>query len=439
MQNNNNIEKDDFGLLMKQRLENAQIPVDENLWAGIEQRLPKKNKTVPFWWWTAISGVAAIAFIMFTIKPFDQYLPHQTETTVTSENSNLKQNDENMAIVSKPDETHAVQTVTAEQISKIIDKTFNKSRSRSTANKFLTRKQTIDTTGMEKEILQLGKNNKIDNVIADERSTVTQPIAEIETSAENTQDIAANNKVQREEIKHIDQLPDLQPDADKTYTPPKHELDKPLFAAAFSTGGGADFGGIKNMEPEAMNDKIVNAETKYMSIMAPKDFLYITHLPPVSFGLKINKEFSKNLSIESGIIYTYMSSIYKDALMQKVNADLNLHYVGIPVNILLKISQHKKWQIYLAGGGMVEKGIRSVYNQRTYVGNYEYTTVAKTKIEGFQYSVSGATGFSYQIFNHISFYAEPSITYYFENNQPMSARTEQPLIVGLNAGLRFGL
>ena len=88
---------------------------------------------------------------------------------------------------------------------------------------------------------------------------------------------------------------------------------------------------------------------------------------------------------------------------------------------------------------MIEKGLRSIYNQYTYSGNYTYKTVAKTKNAGLQWSMSRATGFLYDIFRDISTFFEPSVTWYFDNNQPRSARTQQPLVVGFNAGLRFKL
>ena len=61
---NNNIEKDAFAAMIKNRLENAQAPIDEGLWAEIEQRMQKKRRVIPFWLWTTLGGVAAIAFIV---------------------------------------------------------------------------------------------------------------------------------------------------------------------------------------------------------------------------------------------------------------------------------------------------------------------------------------------------------------------------------------
>jgi hypothetical protein len=62
----------------------------------------------------------------------------------------------------------------------------------------------------------------------------------------------------------------------------------------------------------------------------------------------------------------------------------------------------------------------------------------ESSIDGLQWSLDGAMGIDYKIQRNISLFVEPKITYYLQNNQPMSSRTEMPLNVGLNGGLRIG-
>jgi hypothetical protein len=40
---------------------------------------------------------------------------------------------------------------------------------------------------------------------------------------------------------------------------------------------------------------------------------------------------------------------------------------------------------------------------------------------------------------HVGLYADPSLRYYFDNGQPKSIRTSQPLMLGLDLGLRIKL
>jgi len=107
------------------------------------------------------------------------------------------------------------------------------------------------------------------------------------------------------------------------------------------------------------------------------------------------------------------------------------------LNVIVKLWNNPNWEIYLSGGGMVEKGIRSVYVQNQYVFNQTITTTAATNIDGVQWSVNGAVGTTYKIRRNLGIFFEPKIAYYFNNNQPISARTEQPVVLGLTAGLRI--
>jgi len=182
---------------------------------------------------------------------------------------------------------------------------------------------------------------------------------------------------------------------------------------------------------------IVNAPTNYTSIMAPNDFQDITYTPPVSFGLVVRKNITKTLSLESGLVYTYLLTTFKNSGTQQNEARLHLHYIGVPLNVIVTLWNNPKWEIYLSGGGMVEKGIRSVYVQNLYVSNQTITTTAATSIEGVQWSVNGAVGTTYKIKRYLGIFFEPKISYFFDNNQPISARTDQPVVIGLSAGIRF--
>lgn len=441
MQNNNNIEKDAFGEMMRNRLENVQAPLDEGLWTDIEKRMQKKRRVIPFWFWTTLGGVAAIAFIVLTLRPFGNFTPDNKEDIETlSQNNSIQPSASNTT--DKTNNNNTLKNSNPVQIPIKNNKTLSENTIHSSSKKTDHAKNIINTDKMVNGTLE-EKENLTGNIVSEIKkndvainSNNDKEIAKVDITNQSDNNIVLKDQP---ETKKYDQLNDLQAENERVYTSPKHLSDEITLAAAFGSGSGSEFSSSGFINNAPMRAKIVDVETVYTNIMSASDFSSITHLPPVSFGIKINKEFAKDWSVESGLVYTYMSSLYKDVISQNVNADLNLHYLGIPVNINWNIVNKKKWNIYISGGGMIEKGLRSIYNQHTFVGSYEYTTVAKTKIEGIQLSISGATGFSYLIYNDIAFYAEPSITYYFKNNQPMSARTNQPLIVGFNAGLKFRL
>ena len=74
MQDNINTNKPDaFSELMKQKLENHQLPVDLNDWSAIEKRLNKKGKRkiIPLWMWLPM-GSAAVLTLLFTLRSFNE-------------------------------------------------------------------------------------------------------------------------------------------------------------------------------------------------------------------------------------------------------------------------------------------------------------------------------------------------------------------------------
>jgi hypothetical protein len=171
----------------------------------------------------------------------------------------------------------------------------------------------------------------------------------------------------------------------------------------------------------------------------PKDFSKIVHHPPVSIGLSIRKELTHTVSIESGLNYTYLYSEFENKIPQQ-DAKLELHYLGIPVNLVVNLfgAHYAKWNMYVSAGGMVEKGLFSHYVQNEYMNNTSIsTTFNEQPIDGLQWSVQAALGIDYKISRNYRIYFEPKVSYYLDNNQPFSSRTEHPFVPGLNAGIRY--
>ena len=98
-----------------------------------------------------------------------------------------------------------------------------------------------------------------------------------------------------------------------------------------------------------------------------------------------------------------------------------------------------KWEVYISGGGTIEKGLRSIY-QQTQNNTYQtWVTTAQTNIDGLQFSANSALGVGYKIMPKIGIFFEPQFSYYFQNNQPISIRSHQPAVFSMQVGLRYNL
>lgn len=161
-----------------------------------------------------------------------------------------------------------------------------------------------------------------------------------------------------------------------------------------------------------------------------------SYLPPLSAGLSVAKMLGKSVFVESGLRYTYLNTVYKNS---NADANLRLHYIGIPVNIGIRFGGNRKWYFYTSAGMMLEKGLWSVYTQNIYYSNSTYNTNISASIDGVQLSANVSAGVGYYLSKQFSLYLEPEMGYYFDNNQPESSRTENPLSVGIKGGVRFHL
>lgn len=172
-------------------------------------------------------------------------------------------------------------------------------------------------------------------------------------------------------------------------------------------------------------------------LMKIEDYSDFKYSLPLSFGITARMPLSERWSIESGLVYTYLSTKMKGRNIYKVDGELNLHYLGIPVNIVANIWKRSNWNIYISGGVMLEKGLSSAYTEKVYYGDRITPTTRRTSIKGIQTSLNGALGFTYVFYNNWGIYLEPKIYYYFDNNQPISTRTDHPFGVGIGAGVRY--
>lgn len=154
---------------------------------------------------------------------------------------------------------------------------------------------------------------------------------------------------------------------------------------------------------------------------------------PLAFGVQARVPLGKGFSAGFGLNLTYLVSQY-DALVNSVyHAGVynQLWYVGIPVNLYYNIFDTPEFGAYAFVGGAAEK---CVY-QRYVFGS----DVLSEKVDGIQYSADLGIGLEYWFAPKMGIYADPSIVYYFDNLQPLSIRTQQPLQMRFEVGLRFKL
>ena len=165
---------------------------------------------------------------------------------------------------------------------------------------------------------------------------------------------------------------------------------------------------------------------------------------PVSAGVGVKIGLSPRWAVGIGANYTMLSRTFYGKYT-KVNPDGTIssstssdirntqHYVGIPVNAYFNIISQDRVSLYTYGGGSVEKCISDDYNVLSTAISH------KEKVDGLQFSANAGIGVEFAIGKNLGIYIDPSLRYYFDNGQPESIRTVQPLMFGFEMGLRVNL
>lgn len=412
-----NSQADNFSNTIKEKVYNHQTPIDAECWNEIELQIkPSQKKSM---WWVSSSIAAAIAIIVLLVV-FRTNKNNIINEIKIQEHSDLKLgkdfktnkkeiNDQNFKIDKYADSQPSKQTYksttnnnTVQEHEEFVQKTDS--------NFFNNEDKTFTKVPLgDNSIILLSENERIEDSI-----TVSDNHQEAIAAITNLDDNdiflvqETSNKKKRWAIAASVGL--------SGNSPSTQDNGEMLYADAS--------GSLNFTDPEAIrNDGYLDSDISYNT--------------PISVGIVTRKNLNKHIAIETGIVYTYLSTKFSNRYNSADRAKLSLHYLGVPVNMVVYLWNDPKWNIYLTGGGMVEKGIKSVYTSDTYRNKGLISTSSKENIDGVQWSLNASSGISYRFTKNWGIYFEPRLSYYFDNNQPISIRTDKPFVFNLNAGLRY--
>ena len=166
---------------------------------------------------------------------------------------------------------------------------------------------------------------------------------------------------------------------------------------------------------------------------------YKHHLP-VRIGLNIAYALSNRLSLESGVSYTRLSSDMKDGTSTNfISGSQNLDYVGIPLSLKYKALSYGAFDLYAATGILAEQCVNGKTSKDFVIeGNVKKTEQQNIHSRPLQLSANAAVGLQFKIADNIGIYAEPGLSYFFDDNSSLNTiYKEKPLNFNLNIGFRL--
>ena len=429
--NTDNNTHDAFSELFRQKLENHTLPVDDGTWDAIQKAVAvgKRKRLMPLWWLSA-AAVLAFSFLIFNLS--DNELSKQMAENKTIEKTVGKVVSEKQKTEIAPE--NAIQNKVAEKqtTQKEIQNSVRSNQSERNAKSIHQHTDDVHVNTKDELADKLKISDKEINIADDIQQKIIEEDASKTLLADNDEEKKDTNK--EENINAFETFQNEPGWEDPLKTENSNE-----WVVLASLGSGRSSSGSPQFLDASNSDLytgLVRAPgvKSAATILAPADFSSRKFHAPLSFGLRAGKQLSEKVSIESGLVYTYLLT---DLESPNYAATLNLHYLGIPLNAKVNVWTSRQWSVYASGGAMVEKGLRSIFVQEQYMGNQTIRTTASTNIDGFQWSVNAALGVAYNFAGAFDFYFEPGFAYFFDNDQPLSIRSDRQFAPGVEAGIRF--
>jgi hypothetical protein len=389
-----------FDQMMRSILDDGQEEVPARVWDAVSEGLDKaaRHKRVVLWWRragvTVAAAAAVIAAVIFNMKPEAGLVPEAAGGDMIAVAEPAETNGEIYAPVHDPVTRHAYPTSAAEAI-------------KASYQEVIEENVTVQTEVPAQETVQgVAKENAQETI----RETV-------EKTGPQTQEYFPENWGE-DEIK----------------TKKNVSLVLSGLASTNSTQSNNRIGPMKAPTITSAPTRTGITETSTKS----------TYGLPVSFGAGVKVELSPRWAIGIGASYTLLTRQFygkytkvdnDGSIESATSSDIRntQHFIGIPVNAYFNIANTDRINFYAYAGGAAEKCISDNYHVLS-------TSIRhKEKAQGIQLSANAGIGVEFMLGKHLGLYIDPSVRYYFDNGQPKSIRTAQPLMLGFEMGFRARL
>ncbi len=400
-----NLEDNGFDAL-REKLYDVQMPVDDSIWESIESSLRRRRIRKVIYWTSSVAAAILVAVLLVLPSSNDR----MTSPAVVAE-VQVEKSFEESAEVDGTSVNGSVAVVAG-------------------------------TVSAGNLIAQVTDVTDVADVVAGEvaAEAASETVAEVasEVASEVTSEVASSEVVSEAvaEEKREEKRADANNIGNKVYEREFEELweesarDKKM-AFALLTGV------MPGSSASVMNSSIKSSQSG-IGLNTPGDLVEqisdTKYSLPLNLGVQVQIPVKGSIALGIGINYTMISSKY-DCLInkKKYGVKQTLHYVGIPVNIYGIVVERNNFSFYVNAGATVEKGINAVYKMQSYTGKERFTN----PIDGIQLSVNAGLGVEYKFSSPAGIYFEPNLMYFFNSDVPRSIRTDQPLQVKGEIGLRF--
>ena len=450
--------KQDWTDTLKQKMAGYEERPSDELWAALSERAglqESRRKVIPVWFWGLSAAAALMAGIFVVTKVNDKSVNALGGITAD-------------VAVSEPVDAEVSESVERTLAEELVE--VKSAEAMSLTDVAVGRKQEAAKVGIKQEVkARKAKSALIAEAVPVESRVgagVVEDSAEsAETSVPENQDVDAvpvesSVSAVTEDVTSVNTEEQAAMSWDEYLEETPSEKARARRSGGFSAGivaGGAVGGNTSGSKPTAMvmganplaagvtKTDWIDKDSKASAIVynQPEVQEEYSHKIPVKVGLTARYNITGRLGVETGLTYSILSSSVKTGNSETGKnwsaGSQTLHYLGIPLNISFNILNSRYVNIYVTGGGMMEKSISGSIKTDEYVdGKFDRTLTTNISPKGLQWSVNAAAGVQANILPQLGFFVEPGVSHHFKNGSRVrSIYTDKPTDFSLGFGLRY--
>lgn len=450
--------KQDWTDTLKQKMAGYEERPSDELWAALSEKAglqESRRKVIPVWFWGLSAAAALMAGIFVVTKvndksvnalggitadvavsePIDAEVSEPVERTLAEDMAEVKSGEAmllaDMAVGRKQD---AAKVAIKQEV-----------KARKAKSALIAEAVPVESrvgAGMVEDSAESAETSVLENQDVD-AVTVESSVSAV---AENVTSVNAEEQAAMSWDEYLKETPS--------------EKARARRSGGFSAGivaGGAVGGNTSGSKPTAMvmganplaagvtKTDWIDKDSKASAIVynQPEVQEEYSHKIPVKVGLTARYNITGRLGVETGLTYSILSSSVKIGNSETgknwSTGSQTLHYLGIPLNISFNILNSRYVNIYVTGGGMMEKSISGSIKTDEYVdGKFDRTLTTNISPKGLQWSVNAAAGVQANILPQLGFFVEPGVSHHFKNGSRVrSIYTDKPTDFSLGFGLRY--
>ncbi len=454
----------EFDKKVKDLLYDAEEEVPAGIMDDVFSRLDnsdRKSVKLPPWLGWTLSGVAVAAavalFVMLRPSGIDGNIEvrqdltaessKSTESSECSESESLNNNmlaladDNNRAseeVGRKPDAKCGSESANASVEGSDVSGSYSKSRSEGSdevkqSGAPETHQSDVENSDPEKVSAVAESGNESFTEIVSESAEEPTTVIDSDLTGGNVKVASADDEdsIAGEDLNSgTDPFAELDEDEREKYSPKVSLLAGGDVSTNNEAKGLSGFGGFRIPSLDAKDVTYVEQIGKSSSYSIP-----------LTFGLSAKVNFTKRWAVGAGVNWTMLRRTFNGRYVKVENGvskssdtevQHSLQYIGIPVNAFYNIIESPRIKFYTYAGGTVEKGISNVYR----VQDIKNVPSVRNSVKGVQLSAGAGLGVEFIVVDWLGIYINPGVRYYFDCDQPVNIRTQQPFMMDFEIGLR---